>query len=70
MIYSKANRQNNLSEVVTSKRSRAKVSMTPDAGPSLISIRERAFELYESRGGEHGQDKQDWLRAEREAFEL
>ena len=29
-------------------------------------IRERAYELYESRGREHGKDEQDWLRAEQE----
>ena len=28
-------------------------------------IRERAYELYESRGREPGQDEQDWLRAEK-----
>jgi hypothetical protein len=29
-------------------------------------IRARAYELYEDRGHEPGQDEQDWLRAERE----
>jgi hypothetical protein len=29
-------------------------------------IRERAYQLYESRGREPGQDEQDWLRAEKE----
>jgi hypothetical protein len=29
-------------------------------------IRTRAYELYESRGREPGQDEQDWLRAEQE----
>jgi len=28
--------------------------------------RERAYELYEIRGRVHGQDEQDWLRAEQE----
>jgi hypothetical protein len=27
-------------------------------------IAARAFELYEARGGEHGQDMDDWLQAE------
>jgi len=27
-------------------------------------IRCRAYELYEQRGGEHGNDVEDWLRAE------
>jgi hypothetical protein len=34
--------------------------------PSQAKIRERAFELYESRGREPGQDEQDWFSAEQE----
>lgn len=30
------------------------------------SIRQRAYELYEQRGGEHGHDWDDWLQAEQE----
>jgi hypothetical protein len=29
-------------------------------------IKARAYELYENRGREPGQDEQDWLRAEQE----
>lgn len=29
-------------------------------------VARRAFELYESRGGEHGHDWDDWFQAERE----
>ena len=29
-------------------------------------IREKAYELYEQRGGWHGNDMEDWLNAERE----
>lgn len=29
-------------------------------------IAARAFELYEARGGEHGQDMDDWLQAEQQ----
>jgi hypothetical protein len=29
-------------------------------------IRERAYELYEQRGGENGHDCDDWLQAESE----
>jgi len=29
-------------------------------------IRERAYELYEERGREHGHDLEDWLCAEQE----
>ena len=41
-------------------------SMKMDPIPSEVRIRERAYELYESRGREHGHDEQDWLRAEQE----
>jgi hypothetical protein len=34
--------------------------------PSHDRIRERAYELYESRGREPGQDGQDWFSAEQE----
>jgi hypothetical protein len=44
----------------------AKVAMMPDAGPSQDIIKERAYELYEARGREPGQDEQDWLRAEQD----
>jgi DUF2934 family protein len=42
------------------------------AGTSVVSesrmnrIARRAHEIYESRGGHHGQAVEDWLRAERE----
>lgn len=29
-------------------------------------VAERAYELWEARGGSHGDDRSDWLRAERE----
>jgi Protein of unknown function (DUF2934) len=29
-------------------------------------IRARAYEFYQQRGGEHGHDAEDWLRAEEE----
>ena len=31
-------------------------------------IRERAYELYLQRGGQHGSDTEDWLRAESEVL--
>ncbi|HSZ62070.1 MAG TPA: DUF2934 domain-containing protein [Terriglobales bacterium] len=52
--------------VVSSKNSTGKLAMMPDAAPSDSKIRERAYELYENRGREPGQDEQDWFRAERE----
>jgi hypothetical protein len=32
----------------------------------LERIAARAFELYEARGGAHGQDRDDWLQAEQQ----
>jgi len=49
-----------------SKSPTSKISMVPGAVLSQDKIRERAYELYESRGREPGQDEQDWLRAEQE----
>jgi hypothetical protein len=40
--------------------------MMTDPARSQDMIRERAYELYVSRGREPGQDEQDWLRAEQE----
>ncbi len=52
--------------VVGPKSSPAKVAMMPDTVPTRDRIRERAYELYEGRGREPGQDEQDWFHAERE----
>ena len=40
-----------------------------DASPAMLSteaIASRAYDLFLERGGEHGHDIDDWLRAERE----
>jgi hypothetical protein len=34
--------------------------------PSQDQIRERAYQLYERRGCQHGQAQQDWLMAEQQ----
>lgn len=34
--------------------------------PTREDIARRAYKLYEKRGGEHGQDQDDWFQAERE----
>ncbi len=36
---------------------------------SRSAIEQRAYEIYESRGGLPGQDIEDWLRAEQEIVE-
>jgi len=34
--------------------------------PTHVQIANRAFEIYISRGGEHGHDGRDWFEAERQ----
>ena len=34
--------------------------------PMQEKIRFRAYQIYLDRGGEHGRDVEDWLKAERE----
>jgi hypothetical protein len=34
--------------------------------PSIEEIQQRAYEIHIERGGTHGQDEDDWLKAERE----
>jgi len=68
MISPKIQKQPQPKIVVDPKRSPGKVAMMPDAVPSPDRIRERAYELYEGRGRESGQDEQEWLRAEQEIF--
>lgn len=65
MIDSKANRQPK-ANVAGPKSSTDNVTMMPNAAPSQDRIRERAYELYESRGREPGRDEQDWFGAEQE----
>ena len=46
---------------------RADLSRPAEAGEDLTKrISQRAYELYEQRGGFHGYDLEDWLQAERE----
>jgi len=49
-----------------SQNSPGHLAVMPDSASSQDLIRARAYELYESRGRETGQDEQDWLRAEQE----
>jgi len=68
MINPKTQKQPQPNAAVASKGSPAKVVMMPNT-PSQDAIRERAYELYEGRGREPGQEEQDWLRAEQEIVE-
>lgn len=66
MFDPKASKQSKPNVAVAPKNSPAKLAMVTNTVPPQDRIRERAYELYESRGREPGQDQQDWLRAERE----
>jgi len=68
MIDPKHQKQRQPNNAVAMKSAPAKVVMIAKA-PSHEAIRERAYELYEGRGREPGQDEQDWFRAEREILE-
>jgi hypothetical protein len=66
MIDPQAHKQPKPKIVVGPKSSPGKVAMMPNTVPSQDRIRERAYELYESRGREPGLDERDWFRAEQE----
>jgi Protein of unknown function (DUF2934) len=42
------------------------VAMTQRREPSTEEISKQAYNLYIQRGGEHGKDIEDWIRAEEE----
>jgi len=65
MIDPKAQKQPK-PQFVGPKSSPARVTTMPDPVRLPERIRARAYELYQSRGGEPGQDLKDWLRAEQE----
>lgn len=66
MISTKTQRPQQPKIVIGPKSSPGNVAKMPDNVSSQDRIRERAYELYESRGREPGQDEQDWFRAEQE----
>ena len=69
MFDPKTLKQSKPNVAVTRKNAQAKLAMMPNTVPPQDKIRERAYELYESRGRQPGQDEQDWLRAESELLQ-
>jgi hypothetical protein len=63
MMVSKAQKQSK------SKTSPLSKSAAPEISASQDSIRERAFQLYESRGSVPGFEMQDWLHAEHQVLQ-
>ncbi len=55
-------------EVVAKKRGPAKQAASQRASPDPTreKIAARAYEIFITRGGQHGRDVEDWLRAESE----
>jgi hypothetical protein len=51
--------------VTLPKVSAAIAAVLPQVSTAQDRIRERAFALFEKRGSRHGNDLQDWFRAER-----
>jgi len=69
MIDSRTQKQRKPSKRATPKAP-AVIEMTAlGIGASEDEIRERAFQLYESRGSKPGYDIQDWLHAEHQILE-
>ena len=68
MIVSKSPKQAKPNIAVVPPTSLNTAAMMPNTPPSqeTARIRDRAYELYESRGREPGNEQQDWLRAEQE----
>jgi len=70
MISPKAKKQTHPKVVVRPKSSPGEEPMLSGTVLSQDAIRSRAYELYENRGSEHGQDERDWLLAEQEILKL
>ena len=64
MIGNQVQKQPQPKTVVGPKSSTGRVATMQATAPSQAHIRERAYELYESRGREPGQDERDWFSAE------
>jgi hypothetical protein len=60
-----ARSKNQTEEVVVSPQAAEAVSSAPEQ-PSAEAITRRAYELFLERGGTHGNDVDDWVRAELE----
>ena len=63
-LVSKVQEKPKLNKVPAARTSPARKSAAPEVCVTRDSIRDRAFQIYQSRGGQHGHDMQDWFRAE------
>ena len=69
MINTQVQKQPQAKTVAGPNNPTGKVAAMPVSVPAHNRIRERAYELYESRGRAFGQAQQDWLRAEQEILQ-
>ena len=68
MISVKVQRPSQPTTAAGLKSSAGNVVTMLNSSSSQEKIRDRAYQLYESRGREAGQETQDWLRAEEEVL--
>jgi hypothetical protein len=66
MIVTKVKMHPKLNKAAARSGYSAVAASVPQVRDSQDRIRERAFELFEKRGGVHGYDTQDWFHAERQ----
>jgi Protein of unknown function (DUF2934) len=69
MIITKVKKQPKQNRVTVVEPSAATETTTLGIGVSQDAIRERAFQVYQSRGSKPGLDIQDWLHAEHQILE-
>jgi Protein of unknown function (DUF2934) len=56
-------------DVVTLPKQRVAASLSKKRRPTTEEIAARAYEIFLLRGASHGNDLEDWLKAERELGE-
>ncbi|MGA9641600.1 MAG: DUF2934 domain-containing protein [Terriglobales bacterium] len=66
MSNTNAHKQSKPNVAATPKNTPAKLAVMPNTVPTQDRVNKRAYELYENRGCEQGQDKHDWFQAELE----
>lgn len=66
MIVTKVKTHSKQNRVIATQPSAATETTPSGIRVSIDDIRVRAFHLYLKRGGKHGNDIQDWLKAERQ----
>ena len=69
MIDTQVQKEPQAKTVAGPKNATDRMAAMPATLAAHNRIRERAYELYESRGRAFGQDQQDWLRAEQEILQ-